>query len=102
MLFNEHLNMIIKQMIVPIFYKTLVWFYTPAIDPNFLNNYKEQLIIILTQVLVSDSLADQIITLNRFNTFKEEIELALKSNANLELTLDEMDVPKLYRLNQHL
>lgn len=69
-------------MLTPVFYKTLVWFYTPAIDPNFLNSYKETLIIILTQVLVSDQLADQIVTLNRFNTFKEELELAMKSNAN--------------------
>jgi hypothetical protein len=52
MFFNEKLNETIKQMLVPIFYKTLIWFYSPAIDPYYLNLFKEAIIIVLTQVFV--------------------------------------------------
>lgn len=81
-LFSEKLNEVIKHMIVPVFYKTLVWFYSPSIDPVQLNSFREDLIIIITNKLVEGTIAEYILALNRFQTLQEEITLSNKSYIN--------------------
>mgnify|MGYP006891260700 CR=1 FL=1 len=43
-LFAEKINEVIKMFIYPVLYKTIVYFYLPAIDSKYLENIREQLI----------------------------------------------------------
>ena len=81
-LFSERVNDVIKRMIVPVLYKTLIWFYSPAIDPTYLNGFREDLIITLTDVVVNGRLAEHLLSLHRFGTLKEEVTLAARSFVN--------------------
>ena len=47
-LFAEKVNEVIKQFIYPVLYKTMVYFYLPAIDSRYLEAIREQIIIEVT------------------------------------------------------
>lgn len=46
-MFAEKVNELIKALILP-FYRSIIWFYAPAIDPKYLSNIKEEIIIEIT------------------------------------------------------
>ena len=93
-------------------YKTLVYFYSPAIEVAELERIKEMLIIELFQILISGKLAKDLQLLGRFTTLKEELTLAGCVSApamgadgvrqNRGKTLEEIGVEPQFRLDYHL
>jgi len=93
-------------------YKTLVYFYSPAIEVAELEKIKEMLIIELFNILISGKLAKDLQLLGRFTTLKEELTLAgcVSTPAsdsrgalqNRGKTLEQIGVEPQFRLNDHL
>lgn len=46
-LFTETLIATIKKFMYPIFYKTLVYFFSPAVGTQFIDQQKEQIILLI-------------------------------------------------------
>lgn len=67
-MFTEIIIDMAKQLVYPILYKTLVYFYSPAIEVGELEKIKEWIIIELFQVLISGHVSTDLQRLMRFTT----------------------------------
>ena len=101
-MFTEVIIDMAKALVFPIMYKTLVYFYSPAIEVSELEKVKEHIIIELFQVLISGHVSTDLQRLMRFTTQKEEIMLAERQYANRLKTLEDIGVEKNFCLNHHL
>lgn len=59
-MFTEQIIDMAKQLIYPIVYKTLIYFYSPAIEVSELEKVKEHIIIELFQVLISGNVSTEL------------------------------------------
>jgi len=83
-----------KQFIYPVLYKTVVYFYSKAIELKLLEQIKEPLIIEITQLIISGPLSHKLQQLGRFTTFNEELMLAKNYLLNCNKSLDDFGVEK--------